>query len=247
MMAEEITILLSARPLARNDLRPLGAVRAIETALPSERMRYEIGDDGSPVTFDDFDARLAAAVKRRDLPLVCNGNAHGLIAISWYRIPAILGPKGKTALSNVMVRLPKSPVLLGATEDLLGRLGDASEAFWGVATPDPSAAVIGAQLAPQNLPPGLRTLAPGGLPSLPPQSQLSGPQIPERLGWIIYLSPKAAEHFGFPDSERDAFWRGVRRTDAGAWLVRLTDEPLLVPDNAEHLALLKAAYVRFRG
>src|SRR6202022_1393961 len=115
---------------------------------------------------------------RRDIPLLCNGNARGLIAISWYKIPAILGPNGKTALSHAMVRLPKSSAFLRATEDLLGRLGDATEAFSGVATPDPSAAVIGRQLAPQNLPLSLRTFPPGGLPSLQPPDQLSGPEIP---------------------------------------------------------------------
>jgi Family of unknown function (DUF5953) len=108
MTAEEITILLNARPLARNDLRPQAALRAIEAALPSEKMRYEIDDDGSLVTLDDCDARLAIAVKRRDIPLLCNGNARGLIAISWCKIPTILGPNGKTALSHAMVRLPPS-------------------------------------------------------------------------------------------------------------------------------------------
>jgi hypothetical protein len=245
MTTQQITILLYARAFERDDLRPHAAVQAIEAVLPSEKMRYEIDHEGSLVALDDLDARLATALKDGDMPLLCNGNEHAPASTSWLPIPAILGPK-QTALSSTMVQLRQSPLFLGATEDLLGRLGDALVAFWGVATPDPSASVIGSQLSPQNLPLDIRTFPPGGLPSLQPLSELPGPEIPERLGWINYFSAPTATILGFPDAERDAAWlRRARRTDAGAWLVRLTDEPLLVPDNEEHLAALKAAYERF--
>jgi hypothetical protein len=203
-------------------------------------MLYEVKDDGSLVALDDRKARLAGALKARDIPLLCNGDAQAPVFISWLNIPAILCPK-RTALSVATVKLPKSSRFLGVTEDLLGCLGDALRAFWGVATPDPSAAVIGMQLSPLGL-------APAGLPSLEPMSKLSGPEIPERLGWIIYLSANSAGIMGFPDSDHDSAWlQRARRTNARAWLVRLTDEPLLVPENEEHLAILKAAYVRFRA
>jgi hypothetical protein len=240
MMGQEITMLFYNRALALNDARPEAAAAAIEMVLPSEKMLYEVRDDGSLVALDDRKARLAGALKARDIPLLCNGDVQAPVVISWLNIPAILCPK-QTALSVAMVKLPKSSLFLGVAEDLLGCLGDALRAFWGVATPDPSAAVIGMQLSP--LGPG-----PAGLPSLQPMSKLPGPEFPERLGWIIYLSTNTARIMRFPDAERDSGWlRRARRTNARAWLLRLTDEPLLVPENEEHLATLKAAYVRFRG
>jgi hypothetical protein len=69
--------------------------------------------------------------------------------------------------------------------------------------------------------------------------------LPGRLGWLNYWHPEAAVALGFPDTEKDAAWlRWSSTTPSGAWLVKLTDEPLDLarPDHVDSLA---QAYWRF--
>ena len=83
------------------------------------------------------------------------------------------------------------------------------------------------------------------LPKLSFQEVASGDGAPARLGWLNYWSELAARALGFPDPDKDARILPLcRRTEAGAWFVKLTDEPLdlLRPDHVEALAW---AYWRF--
>jgi hypothetical protein len=68
---------------------------------------------------------------------------------------------------------------------------------------------------------------------------------PYHLGWLNYWTPAVAEHLGFPDPERDARILPLcTRTPRGAWIVKLTDEPLdLFRD--DHVDALAWAYRRF--
>jgi hypothetical protein len=68
---------------------------------------------------------------------------------------------------------------------------------------------------------------------------------PYRLGWLNYWAPAVAEHLGFPNLQRDARMLSLcYRTPSGAWVVKLTEEPLdLLRD--EHADALISAYRRF--
>jgi hypothetical protein len=69
--------------------------------------------------------------------------------------------------------------------------------------------------------------------------------LPGRLGWLNYWHPEVAEALGFPDPDKDARILPLSyRTESGAWVAKLTEEPLdlLRPDHVEALAW---AYQRF--
>jgi len=69
--------------------------------------------------------------------------------------------------------------------------------------------------------------------------------LPSRLGWLNYWHPDVAEAIGLPDPDKDARILPLcYRTGSGAWVVKLTEEPLdlLQPD---HVKALAWAYQRF--
>lgn len=240
-------LLVYAPILLPDDPRPEAGARAIEAVFPEQKMRFEIDDRGALVAIEDRDERLRDGIARGEMPLLCNGDAEAYVGIDWVFIPPRIGPAGR-ALTCAMVTMPDTPPFAARTGDLLEQLGDLAGAHWATATPARAAAVIGAQLSPQDVPLAQRTFPLGGLPSLRPLRDLPKPEIPERLGWINYLSAAAAALVGFPDPARDEAWlTRARKTTKGAWLVRLTDEPLDVPTDEAHLATLKAAYARFLG
>ena len=68
---------------------------------------------------------------------------------------------------------------------------------------------------------------------------------PDRIGWLNYWTPAVAEHFGFPDEEKDvSIISRCYRTPSGAWLVKLTDEPLDL-EREDHVDSIVWAYWRF--
>jgi hypothetical protein len=77
------------------------------------------------------------------------------------------------------------------------------------------------------------------------QQDLESPLLPWRLGWLNYWSKETAARVGFPVTENDKGpFAEVRALTDGAWLLRLTKEPL-DPSRPDHLAALRAAYERF--
>lgn len=149
-------------------------------------------------------------------------------------------------------------------EQLLAELGDTLQAHSGELTPRraeitfmdlfrlaawsvqvPGRAQIEASLRPlrelmQQLDvriPAIKSAAVGGVR----ESDLQ----PERLGWSNYWSEATARWLGFPDQDLDReLLKRSRRTASGAWLVRITDEPLDLT-RAEHVRCVAALYERF--
>jgi len=73
----------------------------------------------------------------------------------------------------------------------------------------------------------------------------SHPAQPQDLGWINYWSPQTCEYLGFPDAERDRnLLAHSHRTPGGAWLVKLSSEPLDFA-RPEHLGVFADIYARF--
>jgi hypothetical protein len=70
---------------------------------------------------------------------------------------------------------------------------------------------------------------------------------PDQLHWVNYWSAATCELLGFPHVERDSEWlRLAQQTPAGAWVVRLTDEPFDARSSAL-IGVLARAYRRFAG
>lgn len=71
------------------------------------------------------------------------------------------------------------------------------------------------------------------------------PLQPAQLGWVNYWSPDAAAYLGFPDEQLDAeLLTRSMRTETGAWLVKITPDPLDLT-RADHLVTLAKMYARF--
>jgi hypothetical protein len=86
------------------------------------------------------------------------------------------------------------------------------------------------------------------LPSIQPVvmgGTLTNRAQPEALGWINYWSAETCTYLGFPDDAREGeLLRLSHRTPAGAWLVKLTEEPLDIRRD-EHVTVLARIYERF--
>jgi len=68
---------------------------------------------------------------------------------------------------------------------------------------------------------------------------------PETLGWLNYWSTECSAYLGFPQVRRDAdLLEHSYRTPGGAWLVKLTADPLDVFRD-DHVRLLASTYARF--
>jgi len=68
---------------------------------------------------------------------------------------------------------------------------------------------------------------------------------PNYLGWLNYWSPEVAETLGFPDPEKDAAILPLcKQLPTGAWIVKLTEDPLDL-EREDHLDALVWAYWRF--
>lgn len=148
-------------------------------------------------------------------------------------------------------------------ERLLVEACDVLGALTGFVTPDAASNQLGSHSAMgiQNFPAGTEVLEMRSreLREILDRTGLTLPLIhpiylggvlthsaqPQILGWLNYWSAATCEYLGFPDEKRDAaLLAHSYRTPAGAWLVRLTAEPLDVSRD-DHVAALSAAYARF--
>jgi hypothetical protein len=71
------------------------------------------------------------------------------------------------------------------------------------------------------------------------------PAQPRELGWINYWSADTCSYLGFPQPDRDSdLLVHSQQTPAGAWLVKLSSEPLDLT-RADDLRILADTYARF--
>jgi hypothetical protein len=245
-MADDLIIHVYAPTLAGERDRALAAVHGLERAFPSVRLAWDISPEGRPVALPRRDEWLTAEVTGGNIPLLCNGDETYPVIISGHEISAASAPGGRPQL-DIYAELPLDVKVVAAAADVLEGIADGARGFWGTATPGPAAVEIALQTFHRHVIGDLRfpQSPPRGLPWLKLPEELSSPEIPNRLGWLNYWSVAAAAAIGFPDPARDAdLLARARRTAAGAWIVRLTDEPLDL-DNPAHLNALRRTYDRF--
>lgn len=132
-------------------------------------------------------------------------------------------------------------------ERLLVDLGDALEAYTGWLSPVQTCLDLRmAQFG--HLPPGMPPPMALKLPRLrycAIYGGLESNEQPEILCWLNYWSAATCRFVGFPDPEKDErLLRHSYQTPGGAWLVKVTAEPLDLA-RSDHVDVLLWAYDRF--
>ncbi len=144
-------------------------------------------------------------------------------------------------LLSMTVDFPDAPWTF--CEKLLVEIGDASAASHAAVVPDGNEALRATQFDTSTAQPD-PTLLERGIPRLT-DFTYTGPAVPTQpmyLGWLNYWSAATCTFLGFPDEARHAaLTPHSYRTPAGAWLVKLTAEPLDTR-RSDHIDVLATAY-----
>lgn len=206
-------------------------VRVVEDLFPPHRLFATLNDSAKPVPLDAPAEWAFAEAEKDDFQMVilCNANEDEYVSL-------MLGHQrmGGEVLSQVMIQLPPTlprsrffPLVAGG--------GNAVDALWG----NLSNAVTWGRIAEQRAPRGQPQY---GLPKL--DWNLSTPEIPIELGWISYFGPAAVGGFGLGDpGDLVPPYCRAERTPLGSVVAQLTEDSLDL-EKADHVAALKAAYVR---
>jgi hypothetical protein len=237
---EDLLIIVYAPPLTAGDGRALAAVHGLERAFPGVQLAWWLARGGRPIALTQRDKWVSEAAAHGSFPLLCNGDESYLVTM---RAHAFSGDieAGRHPVTQIHANIPLDTAGIAAAEGVLAAMGDGSQAWWGLG----SLLKSGAEIAQQTIQPGFPHVPPRGLPLLQQPSEIPSPLIPQRLGWLNYWSEAAAAATGLSDPARDAdMFARVRRTPAGAWVLRLTEEPLDLNIPA-HLDALRRAYDRF--
>lgn len=241
----------------------LRLLTALEGALEGARLawRTEVNRPaGTPpgagrlrlVELPDRDAWVAERLSRVEPVLLFGGPLRPGLSVSVQ--PATdVRVAGGGGVGTVVVHLAPGTAPAQLLPDVLVSGGDALGAYCCQVTPGAAAGLLlQVQLAPPGpVRPGVQALL-ARLPALAGLPRLRGAlgslpvaEAPLSLGWLNYWSEATARWLGFPEPARDAEWLArATRTPAGAWVLRLTDEPLDV-ERPEHLDALVRAYRRF--
>lgn len=232
--------------------------------LPRERLSQALVDKKIVRTDDRLEyLRRAAKSKHREF-LLTNGRP------SKFTRTGVPIEQGHVAIRGTLtdppplweIRVKFAGLPWEQREPAFAALGDLLAAFCGHTAPGPAANMLAAHsmvASTQNmysqaiwyqqaLP--LLTLLDEQQIQLPTLATLrsdgvrAAPWQPDQLGWINYWSVRTCEYLGFPQAGRDDdLLRWSTRTPAGAWIVKITPEPLDVTI-VEHVRMLASVYAR---
>jgi len=159
---------------------------------------------------------------------------------------------GNVQQTTVFVTHGQSPEL---GTQLLRRVGTLMRAWFGTYTPEPEGFLLSMKIhgftadarwaEAGNKYERLRTAS--GLPVLAGVNfeKWTRAQVPFALGWCNYWSKETCELLQFPNAELDAgLLKHSEQLAGGAWLVKLTNEPLDLTREA-HIGALAHMYRRF--
>jgi hypothetical protein len=235
-----IKLIVYAPPLIAGDGRPAAVIQELERATETH-LGMTVSEEGRIIALAQRDTWLATETNDGGFPLVCNDDESRFVSAFGTAMPAAEAPGGQASF-EAHVTLPLDAAGIVAAANSLECIAECTRAFWGHATPFDAAIELARQTAPtlEGPPAPAR-----GLPMLAPSWRLDAPEVPHRLGWLNYWSAATARILGFPDPDRDnELLSRARKTRSGAWLVRLTNEPLDL-DNADHLRTVLRIYERF--
>lgn len=182
----------------------------------------------------------------RNLPFVFNGKrgAPTTLVADIIDGESDLSPKGGS-IQFVHLKAPIGVARLGM--GIIESFGDLIACYWAVASPlslSRMTSRIAASLDDLNYVDPDNPVPPG-FPRMYHFGEKYEPWNPDKVGWLNYWSPKTCEHLGFPDESKDReLLKRSKRLKNGAWIVRLTDDPM-DPSRPEHLEILRWAYRRF--
>jgi hypothetical protein len=155
-------------------------------------------------------------------------------------------------LFSLAITYPDAPA--SKHEEMLVKAGDAFGAHTGTYTPldtwsrwrlAHSCFALGTQLLIHDMPD--RTPAEEQLPLIRDCTYGGFEHVlqPQAFGWINYWSAEVCEYVGFPERLAGSPVRDLcYRTPRGAWIVKLSEQPL-EPANEAHTNLLREMYERF--
>src|ERR1043165_5132645 len=230
-----------APALTEGDSRSVAIVRAMERALRGVHLDWTVSDDHQMVHLPRRDAWLAKGTTDGDFPFVCNNDLRYPVIISGMKYFSRAMREGHSLL-RVHASLPLDAIGAEKAADVLEGIAEGAGAIFGVAQPEDIALTVAEQYHRRGFP---QPAPPKGLPVLKLPEDIPWPEAPEYLSWINYWSATTVRRLGFPDPDRDAeLLTRSRRTASGAWVVKLTDEPLDL-DNPAHLDIVLRTYDRF--
>ena len=224
------------------------ACRVLEERFPGERLYVEVRREQPSIELSNRRAYLRKKLRTKyrwfaidnGKYVVGNGRTgwrdQGYITVGG-RVSA--AAEGLFRLHTIFREAPWN-----VCEAILVALGDALEAYSAPLSPPET--MVGLRRVqwrhgpPQEIPnidlPRLHNSWYGGL---------QHPAQPHILGWLNYWSRATCEYLGFPDPDRDQeILSRSYRTPGGAWLVKLSEDPLSLSRD-DHVALLETAYARF--
>src|SRR5262245_57737583 len=119
MTTQSSLVLIAYAPaLVGDDDRTLAIVHGLERTLPGLRLEWKISAEGQPIALPQRDAWLAEAAKRRNFPMLCNGDERYPVTITGLERPARLTPGGQPQF-EVHARLPLDGAVIAAGMDML--------------------------------------------------------------------------------------------------------------------------------
>jgi hypothetical protein len=218
----------------------LRGIRELETAT-GDSLIYELGEGGTPSRLASRDDAVEDAVVTTGwLPLLSNGIGGRHVSVTGHIIPSNYGAGGVEAF-EILVRTPASESYVSAGPRIVGRVGQALEAYWGRGSSSDLAAAVFEQTEKA----GRKSRPPFDLPVISPQANLGDPACPNALGWVNYWSRRTVELLRVRKGDsRLVVFEDAENLLNGAMVVVVTKEFLEVA-NLEHLARLKRAYDRF--
>jgi len=229
-----------------------GACLALEAAFPGERLRKaNLPNDasGEPRELADRRAFLRKRLRGKLRWIsIDNGKYVSGLGEDWtnegYITIAGNASHAFDDLYSLTVIFPEShwPVC----ERVLVTVGDALHAFTACLSPRDATSLLRA--TQMGGPPTEATAALGArLPRVRfcMYGGLQHAAQPEILGWLNYWSAETCEFVGFPGEAHDEpLLRHSYRTPGGAWLVKLTEEPLDLR-RPDHVDAIAGAYARY--
>ncbi len=232
----KLVCVASAPPLKAHDERLGVLFEAVNSILGGNSLKILITEDHRRISIKDKATLVTYQSNKETIPLLWNGEDDEFAFLNARMIPSPICP-GNASLSEFVMNISKTSLSCEFASKLLVEIGESTEAYWAIITPENAAEIIGSQTIHSHI--GGIPLR--GLPALHPSSELDSCLVPQRLGWINYWSKEAFQRI-LLSTEAHIPVTGFRIKDTRlGWIIHTTIDPLDL-DLPDHLEALQAMY-----
>jgi hypothetical protein len=232
--------------------RLLAAMSVLDELIPALRLAQAVTAEGGgePVPPEAREAWLRHAVENEAslgvLPTLLSADLapDAFVKLGWNSLAWQFSPGRQEPVVSAMIETPDAAPYHEIAEGLLARVGDALHAYQGHVVPSKAFNALVEQTSDAPGSEQARAASPFGLPPLYRIDKMPDVFTPAEVGWINYWSPRTCELLGLLEQDAHLF-ASLHRSDAGAVLARVTDEPLDPTEHASHVERLAALYERF--